>query len=224
MEVRVLLMWRWFRTWFAAGCCRGILTVVFWHFTVCGQESAWSVKHETITNLRDVGSMENWIWTLGTNQIAIRAFPRWDMKELRSKRELEVFDRSQSFRILLRSHGLADVPESRDWVAFLLERHPEFRLLSTPLDQPSGYGAVTVMDFVRAKEGERLRRTSVAYRVAIIPVGDRFVECGIQSALSNLLDPSGEPTTLSRDFGRFLLGLRPMRVLEESKIGTAAGK
>lgn len=207
------------------------LLLVLWCFGLCGwgaraavDTDEWFIEYKTLLNIRDMGSMDNWLWTLGTNRIAIMAFPRWDMKEVRSKQELEVFDSAQRFRIYLRAHRLEDVPESRDWVNFLQERNPGFRLVGVPSNQPSGYGAVTVVDFVMAKEGERLRPANVAYRVAMIPVGDRIVECGMRSALSNLLDKSGEPTALSLDFGRFLVGIRPRQVLEESTTGQAGGK
>jgi hypothetical protein len=205
--------------------------LVVWLVGLCGGgvvagevKDAWSIELETMHNVRDMGSMENWLWTLGTNRIAIMRFPRWDMKELRSKRELEVFDRTQRFTIYLRPYGLAEVPKSGDWVGFLKERYPGYRLVNTPLNQASGYGPVTVLDFVRAKEDERLRSSTEAYRVAMIPVGDRVVECGIRSALSNLLDQSGEPTPLSMDFGRFLVGFRPRSVLEASKTDEAGRK
>lgn len=217
--------------WRVGGGSRLLWTLVLGCMGLCGWVAgageggdAWSIEHETLHNVRDMGSMENWLWTLGTNRIAIMRFPRWDMKEAVSKRELEVFDRAQSFRIFLRSYGLAEVPKSGDWVGFLKERHPGYRLVNTPLNQASGYGPVTVLDFVRAKEDERLRPSMLAYRVAMIPVGDRVVECGIRSALSNLLDKNGEPTSLGMDFGRFLVGFRPRSVLEASRTGEAGGK
>ncbi|MFM1945616.1 MAG: hypothetical protein RI897_4598, partial [Verrucomicrobiota bacterium] len=135
--------------WCAGGGCRVLVMLVVWLVGLCGGgvvagevKDAWSIELETMHNVRDMGSMENWLWTLGTNRIAIMRFPRWDMKELRSKRELEVFDRTQRFTIYLRPYGLAEVPKSGDWVGFLKERYPGYRLVNTPLNQASGYGPV----------------------------------------------------------------------------------